>query len=265
MVIDKNYIYTNFILTLDKKYTYVSPKIQNNNKLMYKWNRNTELASTDFNFEFNKKHYNVDKSTIIITQFGNCGSKGSVTVKRDSTTQTIELGEKKSKIIKTTETIIQSDKNDQESVLVATKPSEPVGKSNDFYAYKICLCGTKNTIVKLFVGKTAKVAKSFNEIKMRTEEALVVNMWKIVGNDFIEVNEDLDENVVSLHDITFRYAKNAIVRPTNAFNSNLSAVCESGIHFFLKPENALKYKGLSIVDKNFTTILDYKLVEDLDI
>jgi hypothetical protein len=218
---------------------------------MYRWNRNLDLS-----FEYNKVHYNIDKDTVIITQFGNCGSKGSVIIKQDAITQTIKLGESHSNKNKLSET----QNNDKEEVLVATRNNNVFIQSHDFYAYKMCKCGSTDIIVKLFIGKTSRVAKAFSETKMRTDEALVVNMWKIVENDFVELNED--EIVLSLHDNTFYYRKNDIVRPKEAFNVKLDTVCVSGIHFFLKPEQALKYKNLNYENKNFSSIINYELLND---
>ena len=66
---------------------------------------------------------------------------------------------------------------------------------------------------------------------MRTEEALVVNMWKIIDNAFFEIKDC--ECVVSLHDNTFEYVINEIVKTRGVFNPRLDTVCVSGIHFLL--------------------------------
>ena len=256
MSIDDKYIYTNYKFNKNTKYKY-----SKGNKLIYKWNRNLDL-----NFKFNKMHYTVDKDTVIITQFGSCMSKGSVVIKnKDSSTQTIKIGGDSNQ--ETKQNTIKDDNRDNNAVLVEIKNTDSDKHAEDFYAYKMCKWGAMDVIVKLFIEKTAKVAKIFEETKMRTNRALVVNMWKIDQNNFIEMNcsEQEQTPVVSLHDPTFKYIKNNIVEPTEEFNPQLTTVCVSGIHFFLKPEQALKYIGIPIENKNFTDILNYKLFLDLDL
>ena len=55
---------------------------------------------------------------------------------------------------------------------------------------------------------------------MRTEEAYVVDAWKIINNEFIKC--DRDDVIYSIHDPSFKYIIGNSVRPTNGYTNSLN-------------------------------------------
>jgi len=232
--ITNDYIYTNDVSHF--KY-HKSSFLKNKSGYLCKYDR-TEDGIT---FTYHNKSYYIDKYSVLITQFGNCGSTGKVVYKSDKSTQSVSIG---GIITQHKKEIDDHDKKDDDGVPehpienIESKYDEPL-KTDGFFGYKSCYSNNINIIVKLFIKNTNSVAKSLTEIKMRTEEAYVVDAWKIINNELVKC--DITDEIYSIHDKSFKYVIGSSVVPTNGYSNKLDVVCVPGIHFFMSPILALKY------------------------
>ena len=237
--ITKNYIYTN-----DVKYLKLHEATFIKNKSGYL----CKIKRTDKGFTFvnDKKSYYIDKNSILITQFGNCGSRGTVKYTTTGQTgQTVSIGSNPKKRKITEDTDKHDDDDDDEVPEHPTHSSKQTKYDDDFtdgfYGYKACKINNVNIIVKLFIKNKHSVAKALHETKMRTEEAYVVDAWKIINNESIKC--DKDDVICSIYDSSFKYIIGNSVRPTNGYTHSLDKVCVPGIHFFMSPKLAFNYAG----------------------
>lgn len=148
----------------------------------------------------------------------------------------------------------ENDDNDDNEYEIIFMPTVNIPKMNGIYGYKACASNENNMIiniiVKLFIPEHAKISKYVKENKIRTNEATVVAMYKIIDNIPYPIYPDSTIVVFSLHDNTFQYKYGQTINPANGFSESLSEVCAPGIHFFVIPENALAYGNVNCNDIN---------------
>ena len=104
-----------------------------------------------------------------------------------------------------------------------------IPKRKDIIGYKKCKSATgRYLIVKLLIPAKAKRSKSTAN-KCRAEYAVVLSIQK--GRKY----------AYSIHDRSFTYSKNAIVKPLEPFDENWNNECSSGIHFFMTRKEAEEF------------------------